>query len=284
MNSMPVHMNFNIWIWRDTNIQSITFVLWHWAKLCIANPGKNVGRSCHMLVTPNDHSWFIYNAASSASFLVRACDIFSLASSFKGKYLGILNIFALHDIYYSGTFPPGTHAQGTWPLSNNSKAFLYLNKPSIIRSYWDCICKNYSSVSRDGRHGWIPFHSSTENWASRNHQSGVPFLLATDWPRFMKMWEEGVVALLHKAMKRLYHLILDTAFEVTTIIPICLIKKRKLRDVKEIASSYSYQPKWDLKDWFSAFKWPCSYIEKTTNQFCGTQGWASVFECFYDAV
>lgn len=56
---------------------------------------------------------------------MRACDIVSLASSFKGKYLGILNISALHDICYSGTFPPGTHAQGTWPLPNNSKAILY---------------------------------------------------------------------------------------------------------------------------------------------------------------
>lgn len=45
-------------------------LLWHRTKLCITNLGQNVGRSCHLLVTPNDHFWVIYNSASGARLLV----------------------------------------------------------------------------------------------------------------------------------------------------------------------------------------------------------------------
>lgn len=78
---------------------------------------------------------------------MRACDIINLASSLKGKYLGILNISALHGTHCSGTFPPGIKPEGTWSLSNNQEGPCIPNRPSLIRSHWDCICKNCSSFS-----------------------------------------------------------------------------------------------------------------------------------------
>lgn len=78
---------------------------------------------------------------------MRACDIINLASSLKGKYLGILYISALHGTHSSHTFPPGVNPQGTWSLSNNPEVTLYSESALTHRYPWDYVCKNCSSFS-----------------------------------------------------------------------------------------------------------------------------------------
>jgi hypothetical protein len=208
---------------------------WCRTVLYIPNLRQNMGKTCHLSETPNHYSWFICDSASGTLPLVADEELWHHQpdSFLQGKYLttskGAFWTFLLPTICQPRILPPGTNLE-CWPVPQ--RCLWAQNKLPTLRSHWECTLKTCLSGAAD----LDTLFLFLRELGQQNPPEWGPFYVNRltqihgDWP----LGGKGCWLLYTKEQKD--HLIWSWMQPclVIMLIFLCLVKKLKVRDIKQL--------------------------------------------------